>query len=85
MVDLVADRAMPGMSGDQLTAAIKTIAPHTPVLLVTGFADMPMDETDVARQPDLIMRKPITQTALRQAIARVLAAGATHGTLVGPA
>jgi hypothetical protein len=34
---------------------------------------MPVEGADVAHQPDLILRKPITQMALRQAIARVLA------------
>jgi PAS domain S-box-containing protein len=71
---VVADRAMPEMNGDQMTEAIKQISPRTPVVLVTGFADMPMDGIEGKRLPDLIMRKPITQTALRQAIARVLAA-----------
>ncbi len=70
---VVVDRAMPGMNGDQLTAAIKQKSPNTPVVMVTGFADMPVEGGDVAHQPDLILRKPITQMTLRQAIARVLA------------
>ena len=71
---VVADRAMPDMNGDQMTSAIKKVSPHTPVVMVTGFADMPMDGIGPTHQPDLILRKPITQTALRQAVARVLAA-----------
>ena len=71
---VVADRAMPGMNGDQMTEAIKSISPGTPVLLVTGFADMPIDNVEPKHRPDLILRKPITQMALRQAVARVLAA-----------
>jgi PAS domain S-box-containing protein len=70
---VVADRAMPEMNGDQLTAAIKQMSPKTPVVMVTGFADMPVEGADAAHQPDLILRKPITQMTLRQAIARVLA------------
>jgi PAS domain S-box-containing protein len=70
---VVVDRAMPEMNGDQLTAAIKQKSPNTPVVMVTGFADMPVEGADVAHQPDLILRKPITQMTLRQAIARVLA------------
>jgi CheY-like chemotaxis protein len=69
---VVADRAMPEMNGDQLTAAIKQMSPKTPVVMVTGFADMPVDGTDPAHQPNLILRKPITQMTLRQAITRVL-------------
>jgi PAS domain S-box-containing protein len=71
---VVADRAMPGMNGDQMTEAIKTISPGTPVLLVTGFADMPIDDIDVKHRPNLILRKPITQMALHQAVARVVGA-----------
>jgi PAS domain S-box-containing protein len=76
---VVADRAMPGMSGDRLTEAIKELSPGTPVLMVTGFADMPTDGAKATHQPDMILRKPITQMALRQAVARVLAAATTAG------
>ncbi|HUJ70688.1 MAG TPA: ATP-binding protein [Verrucomicrobiae bacterium] len=74
---VVADRAMPEMNGDRMTAAIKQMSPGTPILMVTGFADMPMDGSVTAHQPDMILRKPITQNALRQAIAKVLSAAAT--------
>ena len=70
---VVVDRAMPEMNGDQLTAAIKQKSPQTPVIMITGFADMPVEGADAAHQPDLILRKPITQMTLRQAIARVMA------------
>ena len=70
---VVADRAMPEMNGDQMTEAIKLVSPGTPVVMVTGFADMPMDDIEAKRRPDLVLRKPITQMALHQAIARVLA------------
>ena len=71
---VVADRAMPEMNGDKMTKAIKQSAPKTPIVMVTGFADMPFDPGGAAGGPDLIVRKPITQSALRQAIAQTLAA-----------
>jgi PAS domain S-box-containing protein len=74
---VVADRAMPEMNGDKMTEAIKQSAPTIPVVMVTGFADMPLDQVQVSGQPDLIVRKPITQEALHQAIAQALA-GATR-------
>jgi PAS domain S-box-containing protein len=76
---VVADRAMPEMNGDQMTAIIKEASPHTPVLLVTGFADMPMDGTKATHPPDLVLRKPITQMVLRQAIGQILSKNAIHG------
>jgi PAS domain S-box-containing protein len=76
---VVADRAMPEMNGDQMTAAIKEASPQTPVLLVTGFADMPMDGIKATYAPDLVVRKPITQMVLLQAIAQVLSAKSIKG------
>jgi CheY-like chemotaxis protein len=70
---------MPEMNGDQMTAVIKEASPHTPVLLVTGFADMPMDGVRPTHPPDLVLRKPITQMVLRQAIAQILSATPVHG------
>jgi PAS domain S-box-containing protein len=70
---VVADRAMPELNGDQMTKAIKECVPTVPVVMVTGFADMPLDQADAASRPDLIVRKPITQSTLRQAIAQTLA------------
>ncbi len=74
---VVADRAMPEMNGDKMTEAIKRSAPTTPVVMVTGFADVPLDQAGAATRPDLIVRKPITQTTLRQAIAQTLTASAS--------
>lgn len=74
---VVADRAMPEMNGDRMTEAIKQMSPGTPVLMVTGFADMAMDGAKATHPPDMILRKPITQMVLRQAIARVMAGAAT--------
>jgi signal transduction histidine kinase len=34
---VVTDKAMPEMNGDQMAAAIKHVAPKTPVILLTGF------------------------------------------------
>ena len=41
-VDLVVtDQAMPGMTGMQLAATIKQQWPHQPVILASGYADLP--------------------------------------------
>ena len=68
---VVADRAMPEMNGDQMTDAIKSLAADTPVIMVTGFADRPLDNHPTTALPDLVLAKPITQATLRQAIAAV--------------
>ena len=72
--DLVlTDRAMPGMSGDQVAAAIKSAAPKVPVVMLTGFGSM-MDAAD--EKPagvDFIVGKPVTINTLRSAISKAVA------------
>ncbi len=71
--DLVlTDRAMPHMNGDQLASIIKTIDPHVPVILVTGFADVMNDVGDHPSAIDVVVRKPFTRDSLRTAIAQVI-------------
>ena len=61
----------PGGSGDQLAAAIKTVAPR-PVILMTGFGDI-MDATgEKPAGVDMILTKPASLNALRGAVATVI-------------
>ena len=63
---VVTDRKMPEMNGDQLAAAIKQIAPNTPVIMMTGS---PPRENSAG--VDAIVNKPCTPTDLREALAKV--------------
>jgi CheY-like chemotaxis protein len=65
-VDLVVtDQLMPGMTGTQLIAAIRAEWPDVPVVLATGYAELPAD-TD----PDLLrLSKPFRQNDLARALA----------------
>lgn len=68
--DLVlTDRIMPDMTGDQLTAAIKQLSPHTPVIMITGGVDSKSVEEMRKAGVDVIVRKPFTLSSLRAAIA----------------
>ena len=65
-VDLVlTDQAMPGMSGVQLIGAIRARRPTLPLILATGYAELPsgIDRT-IGR-----LAKPFTQQELANAIA----------------
>ena len=68
------DRAMPGMNGDQLAAAIKSAAPEVAVILLTGFGTMMMAAGEKPAGVDYIVSKPVTINELRAAIAQ-----ASHG------
>ena len=63
---LVADFAMPGMTGAQLARQVREVQPDLPVLIVTGYA-----ETEIL-QPGArawqVLRKPFVSTELANAV-----------------
>ncbi|MGR9172975.1 PAS domain S-box protein [Rhizobium sp. KDH_Rht_773_N] len=69
-VDLViSDHAMPRMTGSQLAAAIRSEWPDMPIILATGFAEIP-EGADIIDVPRL--GKPFSQVQLAEAICRVV-------------
>lgn len=70
-IDLViTDQLMPGMTGAQLIAAIRSEQPDLPVILATGYADVdPAVELDAPR-----LGKPFLQRDLARAVAASLPA-----------
>ncbi|MFC0386389.1 MHYT domain-containing protein [Muricoccus vinaceus] len=64
-VDLVVtDQVMPGITGTQLASTLRSEQPHIPVLLVSGYADLPSESDDSL----LRLGKPFNQAALAQAV-----------------
>ena len=70
---IITDRAMPDMSGDQLALSAKRIAPHVPILMLTGFGDFMIARGEHPVGVDAVVSKPITIEALREAIGDVTA------------
>jgi signal transduction histidine kinase len=65
---LITDHAMPGMTGTELATAAHQKRPSLPVLLTTGYADLPNGQkTDLPR-----LSKPYHQEQLRAEIDRLL-------------
>ena len=68
-VDLVVtDQAMPGMTGTELAAEIRRERPGLPILLATGYAELP--DAQMSGIPRL--NKPFLQAHLDHAIAEVM-------------
>ena len=68
---LVSDYLMPGMTGIELAAEARRIAPDLPVLLITGFADMPAgDGGDVPRLPKPFRRRELARALVQLGAAR---------------
>ncbi|BBF71153.1 hybrid sensor histidine kinase/response regulator [Sphingomonas bisphenolicum] len=67
-VDLVVtDHAMPGMTGAQLADAIEQMQPGLPVVIITGFAELPPHATHRLR-----LDKPFRQAELARTVATAM-------------
>jgi PAS domain S-box-containing protein len=65
-IDLViSDQAMPGMTGLQLVDAIKARGQSVPIILATGYAELPPGTDPLIRR----LAKPFTQRQLAEAVA----------------
>jgi CheY-like chemotaxis protein len=62
---VITDHAMPGMSGLELIRELAARYPSMPVILASGFAEIP-DQQDIAAPPRLA--KPFRQSAVSDAI-----------------
>jgi CheY-like chemotaxis protein len=71
-IDLViSDHAMPGMTGSQLAMAIHMMWPDLPVILATGYAELPRGgAVDLPR-----LSKPFSQKELAQAVSDLMQVG----------
>lgn len=64
---LITDYLMPGMTGMELARAARELLPELPVLLATGYAELPADT-----EPDLRkLRKPYQQSQIAAEISRL--------------
>ena len=71
---VVTDHAMPGMTGAELARQIRQRWPELPVILATGYADLPNGE-----EPGLPrLSKPYQQDELAAQIGRVMSAAPTN-------
>ena len=66
---VITDHSMPKMTGSEFAAEIRRIWPHVPVVLATGYAELPSGgDTRLPRLP-----KPFSQAQLQDVISAVLA------------
>ena len=68
---VITDYAMPGMSGLDLAMKIKQLKPQMPVIIATGYAELPPHAT----LGFLRLSKPFTQLQLASALAKASAQG----------
>jgi len=66
---LITDQAMPGMTGSELVSRIRAEKPEFPVILATGYAELPAGEGEGIPR----LAKPFRQQDLAEAIAEAVA------------
>ncbi|HEY6124671.1 MAG TPA: ATP-binding protein, partial [Steroidobacteraceae bacterium] len=77
---VVTDLGMPYVDGRQVANAIKSIAPDSPVILLTGWGQRLQAEGDLPAHVDLVLAKPPRLRELREALARCCAKPASSST-----
>ncbi len=68
---IIVDYEVPGMNGDELAAAIKALAPHQPVLMITAYPETLAASGNPLVGVDLVLSKPFDLQELRRAVARL--------------
>ena len=69
---VITDEVMPGLSGTQLTCALRRHAPRLPVLLVSGYGGALLAQRAAAAGVTQVLAKPLQRADLAHALAEVL-------------
>jgi CheY-like chemotaxis protein len=69
---VITDLGMPYVDGRRVSSAIKTAAPETIVLMLTGWGQRLVAEGDIPPHVDHVLSKPPKLRALREALAQCL-------------
>lgn len=67
---VITDLGMPHVDGRAVAAAVKSISPNTPVILLTGWGQHLRDDNEIPAYVDHILNKPANLAELRVALAK---------------
>jgi signal transduction histidine kinase/CheY-like chemotaxis protein len=65
---IITDRAMPDISGDEVAAVLHAARPEVPVIMVTGFGEMMIDQREKPEGVARIISKPVNPLDLMWAL-----------------
>lgn len=69
---VITDEVMPGLTGTQLTEALRLHAPHLPVLLISGYGGSLLAARAAAVGVTRVLSKPLQRAELARALAELL-------------
>jgi CheY-like chemotaxis protein len=70
---VITDLGMPHVDGRTVASAIKTLAPETPIILLTGWGHRLLADNDIPEHIDRVLGKPPKLADLRTALAELTA------------
>lgn len=73
---VISDYSMPGMNGDEVARAIRALKPDQPIAMLTAFGDLVLARFRQSAEVSLVICKPVTMSAVRAAVARLVPAAA---------
>jgi signal transduction histidine kinase/ActR/RegA family two-component response regulator len=74
---VITDLGMPDMDGHHVARAIKADAPHTPVIMLTGWGAMMKAEGETAPEVDAVLSKPVRIQEL-DSLLKVMSVNGAH-------
>jgi CheY-like chemotaxis protein len=80
---LLADAQLPGMSGLELTAAVRDAYPELPIAVVTGYLSSELNEQLERSGADAVLTRPLTPAGLASGMHELMAEGRSRR-CVGP-
>lgn len=69
---VITDKAMPDVSGDQLSSFLKEISPKTPIIMITGFGSIMNSAGEIPETVDCLLSKPLKFQDFKNAIFDVM-------------
>lgn len=72
---VISDEVMPGLTGTQLTEALRVHAPHLPVLLLSGYGGALLAQRASAAGVRRVLSKPVQRAPLAHALSELLRKG----------
>ena len=68
---VITDHAMPGMTGGNFVATLRSAGFDLPILMLTGFGELMITSDSIPKGVSRLINKPVTMEELRSAIAEV--------------
>ena len=68
---MLTDLGMPYVDGRRVASAIKEMSPRTPLIMLTGWGQRMLDDSDVPSYVDRVLAKPPRLADLRLALTQL--------------